>query len=632
MGLKRPADLAKLTPDELAAWLTKIKDEAATVRAAHAEGKAIDVSYVAQLTEWAAEVTAENTRRADEAPAVPDADVLAALDALAVADDEPAPTDAPADEAAPAAPAAIPAAASADTDAVVAAAERILTAFAERVPAAPAPTAPEGDGGGSGGAPSVADLRGAGAGDGGADAAPRLPAMVAAADVPGFATSQSLTERRQLADAVMARLKGYGQAASKRTGPILTKALPVHPGRLAAMEVAEAAGGFVGTGRRQVMSSPSRHGAAQIYRTETEEQFGSDREMNTRVLHNASREWVQRAREGRLMALRGADRTALIAAWCAPSEPLYELCDQSSTDGMLPLPERTLSRGGQILAADGGYEFGAIYDAIGDNTATNAELEAGVTKTCIEVNCLDTVDRRENADWLCITASILQRRAWPESIEAFISMALAAKLHKTNSRIIADIVSQSTDAGTAVACTDEDAFSSLLAAIELAITDISYRAYMSLAGEFEVVLPVWALPQLRHAVMNRRAIEDPVKADAWMQQQFAKVGATVHFVYGWQDAHVVTGSTTLPGGTVPLTTLPTEVDFLVYPAGTWIAGRTPVIDLDTIYDSATLATNSYTALFVEDGWTTLQACPYSRVYTASLDPCGCGCDQSTTSP
>ncbi len=638
MPLQRPADLTALTPDELSTWLAEIKAEAARIQAAHANGEKVDLSYVAQLQTWAGEVTADNERRAAENnDAAAEAEALAALANLTA---EPAPQgdegaqSAPAPEGAP-----VPEPAAADADAVVNAAERILAAFVNKLPATTPPPPPEGgDGGGS--APSVADLVGAGAGSGAPpeQAATVYPTMNAAPDLGnGYASGQLLADRAQLAGAVKARIKSYGQMPSRAdNAAILPKPLPVPAHQLAALEVAQAAGGFAGTGRTQVIKNPTRHGVATIYRDETDEQFGTDRDANTQVIQNAATEWVQRAREGRMAAMRGTDRLALIAAWCAPSEPLYELCNQSSTDGMLPLPERTLNRGGAIIPANGGYEFGAIYDAIGNNTATNQQLVDGVTKTCIEIPCLTTEDEREHADWLCITASILQRRAWPESIEAFIAMALAAKLQKTNSRIIADIVSKSTDAGTAVSCTDDDAFSSLLSAIELAITDISYRAYMSLTGEFEVVLPVWALPQLRAAIFRRRAIEDPVKQDAWMQQQFARIGATVHFVYGWQDQHVSPLITTYPGGLTPITSLPTEVDFLVYPAGTWVAGRTPVIDLDTIYDSAGLASNSYTALFVEDGWATLQSCPYSRVYTASLNPCGCGCDgtggTSPTSP
>jgi hypothetical protein len=74
------------------------------------------------------------------------------------------------------------------------------------------------------------------------------------------------------------------------------------------------------------------------------------------------------------------------------------------------------------------------------------------------------------------------------------------------------------------------------------------------------------------------------------------------------------------------------VQFLAYPAGTWVKAVQDVVNLDTIYDSTKLATNEYTALFAEDGWAMLQMGPTTRLYTAIADPSGvtgcCGGDIS----
>lgn len=626
MPLSRPENLE--TPEARAAWLEALRARGAELQALNAPLDTDQLAEVRQLSEWSAEVRTLEATAAETAGAQ-----SAALDALAAitaeTDNPPAPAPDPTD------PPADPPAPGTDGD-VVAGAEAILAQAVEGFAAAlasattriPAPGDTNNDGSGGGGtAPTVAQLLNSGAPSGEPQGERRL-AMVAAADVGGgFTSGQALEDRRALADAVQARLQGYG-VPNNHTGP----ALKMPTTTIDAAEVVRMGSTVRMTGRSQRMHNPSRHGAARIMRDETAEQFTNDAQENWNVANNAAAEWSARLSAGRQQAMRGTvERVGLVAAWCAPSEAWYQLCNQTSLDGQLPLPERTVSRGGIILAEGGGYEFGTIYDLIGDNTATDAELTAGVTKTCIEVPCLDTVDERLNADWLCITASLLQRRAWPESIEALIAMALAAKAHKTNSRIIAALVAAST-AVTPLTCTGQDAFSTLLQAIGLATVDLATRAYMSLGGEFEVVLPVWVREQLRTAIINRRAIDDPVKADEWMQSQFAKMGVTVHFVYGWQDAHVTPAPAGFPGAATPITALPTEVDFLIYPAGTWIKGVNPVIDLDTIYDSTSLASNSYTALFVEDGWAAIQTCPYSRVYTVPVDPCACGCDAGTTSP
>lgn len=623
MPLSRPENLG--TPEARAEWLTAIRARGTELAQAQATAPltADELAEVAQLTEWSSEVRALDAEQAQTT-----AEQAAALDALTAITSEPEPV-VPAQAPAPAAEGNPDdgggAAVVAGAEAIAAqAAEQVLTALATAAHRMPIPPAPIEAGGG--GAPSVADLLNSGAPSNEPETERRL-AMVAAADVGGgFSSGQALEDRRMLADAVRARLDGYG-LSNTHTGP----ALKLPDTQIAAAEVVRMGANVQMTGRAQVMTNPSRHGAARIMRDETAEQFTNDPQGNWSVANNASAEWSARLSAGRQQAMRGTvERNGLVAAWCAPSEAWYQLCNQTSLDGQLPLPERTVSRGGIILAEGGGYEFGTIYDLIGNNTATDAQLTTGVTKTCIEVPCLDTVDERLNADWLCITASLLQRRAWPESIEALIAMALAAKAHKTNSRIIASIVAASTAVEPTV-CTGQDAFSTLFQAIGLATVDLATRAYMSLGGEFEVVLPVWVREQLRTALINRRAVDDPVKADEWMQSQFAKMGVTVHFVYGWQDAHITPAPAGFPGAATPIIALPTEVQFLIYPAGTWIKGVNPVIDLDTVYDSANLATNSYTALFVEDGWLALQTCPYSRVYTVPVNPCACGCD-GTTSP
>jgi hypothetical protein len=631
MTLQRPEDLTALTPEQFAEWQAAITAAAAELSQAATAGRLTDdqLTQVHQLTEWSTEVRAESERRTEAAQGdTAQADALAALAQLTTAPAEAPPADNGDGGNGDGGSADVVAGA----EAIAAeAATQVLTALAaaaNRLPAAP-PAAP----------PSVADLINAGAPtdgpDGGGHTVRRVPGMIAAADIGGGYTSgQVLEDRADLAGALMARLKSYGVSNRNTShGPVLK--LPTT--ELAAATVGRLGGELTLTGRSTLMTSPNRHGAARIMRDVSEEQFGGNDEANWNLMHSAAAEWRAQLSTGRLRALSGTvARSGLIAAWCARGENWFNLCNQASLDGQLPLPERTVDRGGIAIAEGGGFEFGTVYDLIGDNTATDAELTAGVVKTCVEVPCLDMPETRLNADWLCITASLLQRRAWPESIEAFIAMALAAKAHKTNSRIIAAIVAASGTPVEVASCTGADAFSTLYAAVDLAVQDLATRSYMAMGPEFEVVLPVWVRANLRAAVMNRRAIDDPVKADSWLQAQFAKLGVTVHFVYGYQDAHVTPAPAGFPGAATPIPALPTEVQFIIYPAGTWVKGTQPVIDLDTIYDSTLLASNQYTAVFVEDGWLALQTCPYSRVYNVTVDPCACGCDAgdqtSPTSP
>lgn len=620
--LKRPENFADLTREQLEEWNAKLIAAARELADKSGEFSPDDVAYSRDLIAWTTESTeALNALPADTTDSGDGDAARAALAAIA----QPAPaTDDTTDED--------------DTDsdgdggadtpdaAVLRSVETLINTIAERVKTE-TPTPPDNNGGGGGGAPSVADLAGAGVGTDAPEGEPAGAVMVAAADFGDYTKGTRLNGRTGLMHAVAGRISNYANPTAGGNGPVLTNPVDL---KAASIVRPLPGGGFGPTGRMQLLSGGhQRHGVARIARGGERQEFHPrDEEFNRALADEAAREWVAQLRAGRTAATGGVARDALIAAWCGPDESLWELCERWSLDGRLPLPTRNMPRAGINFAQ--GYDFADIYTLVGENTATCAELDEGVTKTCVEVPCLDAGNVCLNVDWLCITADILQRRSWGESVESFISGAIAVKLHKTNSRIIAAMAEASGAATILASCDADDAFSSFLSGLEVAKTDMGYNQYMSLSGEWEAVVPAWVLPQLRAAVTRRRGIDDPVKADSWMQAQFAKIGFTIHFVYGYQDAHVVTPPAGLPGGVTPLAALPTEVDFIVYPAGTWVLGELPVIELDTIYDSAGLQTNSYTALFLEDGWAALQMCPLSRQYTATLDPCGCGCSSSGT--
>jgi hypothetical protein len=623
--LVRPDNFGDFTREQLEEWDAAVR-AAATELAKNKTFSNDDIAYSTQLVAWANENAESFTALAGT-----DADAAAARSALAALTAPPASDDADADADADSGEDDNPDGGSDDggsddSRAVLRSVELLLNNVAERIKTEtpPAPEPPNG-GGGGGAAPSVADLAGAGVGTDTPEVI-NEPVLVAAADFGNYANGQRLGDLAELSGAVQGRLRGYVQSPGGGKGPVLlTK--PTPPNLAAGVMAPVPGGGFGPSGRTQSLSDGhQRHAVARIERdsAHVEEFTVNDAEANALIAAAAQDEWVRQLRAGRMAAIGGTSRDTLIAAWCAHPESWYTLCEQWSLDGRLVLPTRQIPRGSIQFAT--GFDFSTVFTAVGDNTATCEELETGVTKTCVEVPCLDATTTCLNVDWLCITADILQRRAWGESVDSFISAALAVKLHKTNSRIINQIASGSGAATIINSGNDDSAFESFMYGLQVAKTDGQYNSYMSLSGEWEAIVPAWALEQLRASVMRRRAIEDPVKADSWMQAQFAKIGYTVHFVYGFQDAHVTSPATGLPGGTTPLDALPTEVDFVAYPAGTWVLGELPVIELDTIYDSAGLQSNSFTALFVEDGWSALKMCNLSRLYTVAINPFACGCD------
>lgn len=466
---------------------------------------------------------------------------------------------------------------------------------------------------------------------------PRLRAsMVAAVDVPGVPAQTPLTSFGQAARVVQNRLDAYSMTGKNRSIAKAAKTIEVD---VTSVSDVSRNGVFQGVDRHK-MKTFTRHQAVNFKREyPTELQLSSENgaEFNLRAMEQAVSE--KRLTGGSLVAALEAEvkQTGnLVAAtgWCAPSETIYDLCEQESLDGLLAVPEVTADRGGFNIPVGGGIDFSTIFTSIGnagDTHLTEAEVAIPTEKVCTEIPCPEFEDIRLGVDYVCLTGGLLQRRGYPEVVQRFSRGAMIALAHKINAQVIAGIEAGSVDGGTMEDCLGaggDDALGSLLSAGEAAREDILYRARMPFATSMEMILPHWVIPQLRAAAARRRGVFEMMVSDAELLSFFTARRLVPRFVYDWQDAFSDGGVGGM-GGLVPRTALPTEVRFIMYPAGTWLKATADVVNLDTIYDSTLLTTNQYTAIFVEDGWAVMQMCPISRVFTVRLDPCGCLCEASS---
>jgi hypothetical protein len=435
--------------------------------------------------------------------------------------------------------------------------------------------------------------------------------MSAAADVPGFSTGAALASFDDAARALAARLDQY-PAMGAGTAQQIGDRRPVSA--------------YSEDGRLLEMRSYARHGAVQLRRSFPIE-LRADDTNGMRVAEYAASE--RRLPGGSLvksmeLAMKSGRALTAAAGWCAPSETMYDLVELETLDGILDLPELQTSRGGWNIPTGGGPAFSVIWAGIG-NSGTTHITEAGVisetSKYCYDIPCPGFTDVRLGVDYVCLTGGLLQRRGYPELVARFTRGAFTALAHKINQGVIGAMV---TAAGAATVVpadpSGDDAISSLLAGIDLAIIDAKYSARMSFGGTMEVVLPMWVLAQLRAAGSRRNGVDMVSLTDAQIVAWFAERRAVPRFVYDWQDSF--SGLATGPGGAAALTAFPLTCNFLVYPAGTFVKAVQDVISLDTIYDSTKLTTNEYTAIFAEDGWAVLQMGPIARQYTVNVDPSG----------
>jgi hypothetical protein len=303
--------------------------------------------------------------------------------------------------------------------------------------------------------------------------------------------------------------------------------------------------------------------------------------------------------------------------WCAPSETVYDLCNLSSRDGMISVPEVGVSRGGIRYASSPSFadvynDTGFCFDEQADIDGNYAVDENGDPvegpKPCAEVPCPDFTDYRLNVCGTCITSGLLQARGYPEALTDFTQKAMIAHDHRLNARTIQELISYST--AVTYPAPQAGATAPILSSIEFQRELILQGERMGRNTSMEGIFPFWVRGVIRADLSRRLGVDLIDVPDSRINAWFTQRGINPQFVYDWQDLDPTA------------TEYPDTLDFLMYPAGSFVKGTEDVISLDTLYDSTMLGENNYTALFFEEGWLVAPRCGESRLITIPLCPNG----------
>jgi hypothetical protein len=434
------------------------------------------------------------------------------------------------------------------------------------------------------------------------EAAPAKPAssfesfsLIAAADVPGFATGQQLTGMADVAAAWEARMM-----------PLVTSG--------------------VNSG---VDGQRTRLGLARIKRQVPDDYFIHDDAEADAKIRFATDE----------RNLPGGSLTAS-AGWCAPSEFLYDLCPIRMTEtGMIDLPTVVARRGGIRYPSD--FDWAAVWGSIGFYL-TETDVIAGTEKPCIEVPCPeDFAECRMDVAGLCIRTPILMERGWPERVQQFIEGAMIIHAHRMNARKLAKMEHLSTlvqfpappDPNIAATITDPHgpgAIESLLSILELQVQYQRYRDRLSQTATLEMVAPYWLRGILKSDLRKKLGIDNRWSVtDATLDAYLRAIGVNPQWVYDWQDSFSEPLDPAGFGGPIP-TVWPDSVKIMLYQAGAFFQLTAVVINLDGVYDHASLIQNVYTALFTEEGWQVCIRCGAAYVLDIPLCPNGLSGAYQTT--
>lgn len=295
---------------------------------------------------------------------------------------------------------------------------------------------------------------------------------------------------------------------------------------------------------------------------------------------------------------------SLVAAggWGAPSERSLDFCKLESIEGLLKLPEISITRGG-IQYTKGPVFADVLAESEGFWDMTEAVAEAGVVqKTFLRPSIPTFTEQRLDAVGVGMEAGLLLRQGWPEVIARYSELLLTAHQYKMAQKTLNQMLAF-TGAPKAAGPGFGNAMD-ILHILELIATGERQRTFMSPNQTLEAVIPHWVKNVIRVDLANRNGIADfKAVTDAQIDAYFSALKIKVQWITAWQNI-------TIDGAGIAKQ-YPQSVEILLYPAGTYVRGVAPVISLDTIYDSTNLKKNDYVELFVEQG-------------TLVTNPCGDG--------
>jgi hypothetical protein len=334
----------------------------------------------------------------------------------------------------------------------------------------------------------------------------------------------------------------------------------------------------------------------------------------------------------RFLTSRDGDAEALVAAggWCAPSEIRYDFFNIACSSGMIDLPTFGVTRGGvqfpvspSLADAVDSIAFAPFAETLSVTSVpwlwTEADDIAAATgsptKPCLRVPCPDFDEARLDVYGICLTAGNLANDAYPEATANTLKLLMAAHDHAVNANLIAQMLTLSTAAISISGGAATDAAAPrIFNAAALAAVDTRERYGMCIDDVLEIVLPQWVREVIRADLAWKAGVELLAVGNAEIDSYFLARNVRPQWVDDWQ----VRGTSQF-GNATAMTAWPTTVDFLMYPAGTFLHGNGMSLDLGVVRDSVLNETNDHTAAWSEEAHLIARVGHESRRYRVGFN-------------
>jgi hypothetical protein len=309
----------------------------------------------------------------------------------------------------------------------------------------------------------------------------------------------------------------------------------------------------------------------------------------------------------------------LVAAggWCSPSVPRYDFfniaCQQRT--GLVDVPTIGIDRGGMrwpvspsladvftnpgALAPFGAAFSNASVPWLWTETDDVAAVTGTGTKPCIRVPCASFSEARLECYGFCVTAGNLADSAWPEATRNFLQLVMAAQIRVENLRYLTQMATLSTlsTAASGMGAAGAGVTAPVLGALELHAIDTRGKYGMCDDDVLEAVFPAWIKGAVRSDLAKRTGVSDLLNVtDQMIADWFDSRGVRAQFVGEYQQR-----TAGYPGyASSAITGWPTAVEFMLYPAGTFVRGDGMTLDLGVVRDSTLNAKNDHTAAWTEE--------------------------------
>ena len=309
--------------------------------------------------------------------------------------------------------------------------------------------------------------------------------------------------------------------------------------------------------------------------------------------------------------LNGGDLVAS-GGWCAPSETIYDITDIACPDMLWDAPEVQLNRGGLRFFRTPTLDVAALtwtWTEAQDIAA--ATQPAGPEKPCFVIPCPAPIDVRAEAIGVCLSVGILTQRFFPEMVDWYVRNAMVA--HEI--RVKTEMYNQARNSAATTAVTVRPSFATFSAvyeAVALQAADMIERHNLCDSTQLEVTLPWWSRNMMLTDLARQEGVKPTDLSDSDIQRAFDNLGVRIQWARG-----LAPDVPTNIGGPTAATTWPTDLEFLIYPAGNFQIGRGPEVNLGVIIDSVTAATNDE-KLFSEEAVVLIDRMGLARRVTVSV--------------